>query len=307
MGSDRFTLTFRGVRGGYPMPGSTTVGYGGNTTCFEIWAGEHLIIVDVGTGAINLGQEMLARHRATGKSIRATILFTHLHHDHTQGLPFFRPLIHPRAVLHIFGPRPSESTTLENGLIHDIQPPAFPLGLEDLYSERHFQHIRGRDRIVLGKPGESPQVLTIHDAQQDMLASSVTIDVHHGYHHPQSGILMYRISYQGRSLVIATDTEGFVGGDRQLIEFARGTDLLIHDSEYDEHEYADQAPVRQGWGHSTWRMAVDVAQTAEVERLALFHHSPAHSDDYLDEMEGRAQKVFPETFMAKEGMTVSLL
>jgi ribonuclease BN (tRNA processing enzyme) len=54
-------------------------------------------------------------------------------------------------------------------------------------------------------------------------------------------------------------------------------------------------------------MAVEVAQAAEVKRLALFHHSPTHSDDYLDEMEGRAQEVFPETFMAKEGMTISLL
>jgi ribonuclease BN (tRNA processing enzyme) len=179
--------------------------------------------------------------------------------------------------------------------------------MEDLYSLRQFYHIRGRDRIVLSKIDEPPRVLTVHDDLQDVPSSSVTIDVHHGYNHPQSGVLMLRISYQKRSLVIATDTEGYCELDRQLIKFARGTDLLIHDAEYDEHEYADQAPVRQGWGHSTWRMAVEVAQAAEVNRLALFHHSPAHSDDYLDEMEGRAQEVFPETFVAKEGMTISLL
>ena len=60
-------------------------------------------------------------------------------------------------------------------------------------------------------------------------------------------------------------------------------------------------------GHSTWRMAVDVAQAADVKQLVLFHHSPGHSDDYLDEMLLRAQAVFAETIMAQERKVVSLL
>jgi phosphoribosyl 1,2-cyclic phosphodiesterase len=306
-GEGRFTIKFRGVRGGYPMPGPTTVRYGGNTTCFEVRAGPHLIIVDVGTGGIELGREMVAHHQETGEPIRATLLLTHLHHDHTQGLPFFRPFLHPKAKLSIFGAKPGRENTLEKALIHDIQPPVFPLGLEELYSQREIHHIRGGDRIVLIDPAEPPSLVSVHDELSELPPHAVVVRVHHGYHHPQEGVLMFRIQYRERSLVIATDTEGYFNTDRRLIKFARGTDLLIHDAEYDEHDYADQMPIRQGWGHSTWRMAVEVAQAAEVKQLVLFHHSPAHSDDYLDEMLVRAQAVFAETIMAQEGWVVSLL
>jgi ribonuclease BN (tRNA processing enzyme) len=54
-----------------------------------------------------------------------------------------------------------------------------------------------------------------------------------------TGVLIFRIAFKGCSVVIATDTEGYAGGDRKLIEFAQGCDLLVHDAEYQENEYAD--------------------------------------------------------------------
>jgi phosphoribosyl 1,2-cyclic phosphodiesterase len=105
MSRDQFTVRFRGVRGGYPVPGPTTVNVGGNTTCFEVRVAGHLIIVDAGTGIISLGKEMLAHHLATGEPMRATILITHTHHDHTQGFPFFLPARRAQCTLYIFGPK----------------------------------------------------------------------------------------------------------------------------------------------------------------------------------------------------------
>lgn len=309
MNDDTFTLTFRGVRGGYPMPGPTTLKYGGNTTCFEVRAGAHLIIVDGGTGIISLGMDMVRAFQTQGTPMRAVLLFTHLHHDHTQGMPFFVPLRHPEATLYIYGAAPSETTSLQDELYRAVIPPVFPLGTEELYSRQYYEHIRGGDCLVLTDPALPPVLFGI--AEQDALVklppSAVTIHVHHGYNHPRAGILIFRITYRRRSLVIATDTEGYVGSDQKLIAFARRADVLVHDAEYDEHEYCSVSPVRQGWGHSTWRMAVEVAQQAQVKRLVLHHHNPMHDDAYLEDMERRAQELFPNTIMAQEGLTLDVL
>ncbi len=307
MSNDEFTIQFRGVRGGHPMPGPQTVKYGGNTTCFEVRVGGNMVIVDAGTGVISLGREMIERHHASKEPILATLLLTHLHHDHTQGLPFFSPIHDQHATIYIFGAKPSDTTTLDQELWQALQPPLFPIGLEELYSQRHVQHIRGGDKIILQGAGASPQLITVHHPPFETSPEAVTIRVLHGYNHPRVGILIFRIEYKGRSAVIATDTEGFVGGDRKLINFAQGADLLIHDAEYDEHEYGNQRIIRQGWGHSTWRMAVEVAQAAGIKQLGLFHHSTTHDDAFLDAMERKAQAVFPNTFMAREGLAVSVL
>ena len=287
------------------MPGSTTVKVGGNTPCIEVRAGGHLLIVDAGTGIISLGQDIVAQHHATGEPMYVTILMTHTHHDHTQGFPFFLPARNSRCTLYIFGPKLLEED-LQGVLARAMAPPVFPLGLEELNSQRHIRHIRQGDIIVLTDPAAPPQLLGLNDDQSQVPADAVTVRVQLSYNHPLGGVLIFRISYRGRCAVVATDTEGYVGGDRRLAQFVHGADLLIHDAEYDEDEYADQSVIRQGWGHSTWRMATDVARIAGVKRLALFHHNPGHDDTFLENMERKAQAVFPGAFIAREGMAVEL-
>src|SRR5512147_37181 len=97
--ADELRVKFWGVRGSYPTPGAGTVRYGGNTSCVEVRLGEQTIILDAGTGIIPLGRE-LARRRVS----EMLLLFSHLHHDHIQGLPFFVPAYLPNARLHIIGP-----------------------------------------------------------------------------------------------------------------------------------------------------------------------------------------------------------
>ncbi len=305
MSEGPFVVNFRGVRGGYPMPGPTTVKTGGNTTCIQVRVAGHLIIVDAGTGIISLGQEMMAHQRATGEPMRATILMTHTHHDHTQGFPFFLPARHANGTLYIFGPKLFEED-LQDVLARAMAPPVFPLGLEELNSDRHIQHIHQGDLIVLTEPEEPPWCLGLRDGREHVPSDAVVIQVHRSYAHPSGGVLIFRINHRQRSVVIATDTEGYIGGDRRLARFAKGADLLIHDAEYDEDEYADRGVIRQGWGHSTWRMATDVALTAGVKRLALFHHNPGHDDEFLEAMERKAQAAFPTAFIAREGVIVEL-
>jgi len=298
-----FEVTFWGVRGGYPKPGPTTVEFGGNTTCMEIRVADRLIIVDAGTGIVGLGEKLFTQHRADKKPIVATILFTHTHHDHTQGFPFFRPSHLGSSILYIFGPKLLHQD-LEVVLDRAMLPPVFPVRLEDLKSMRIIRNISENEMLVLGDSNE-PQVC---NAYRDNLACSpweVRVRIMRSYAHPQGGVFIYSIEAGGRRVVIATDVEGYAGGDRRLINFARGADLLIHDAEYTTDEYLG-TPARQGWGHSTWEMAVEVAQAAGVGQLALTHHSVYHDDAFMADMERQAQARFPATVVAREGMTLDV-
>jgi phosphoribosyl 1,2-cyclic phosphodiesterase len=296
--NENFTIKFWGVRGSHPSPGGDTIRYGGNTACVEVNAGGHTIILDGGTGIIPLGRDLAKRARQSGKATHATILFSHLHHDHTQGFPFFVPAYNPASRLHLFGPGASEQA-LEELLARNQMPPAFPVTLRDMNAAKDIRSLNEMDVISfdaggprLGKP-DSPDGLSI------CLMKS--------HAHP-GGVYVYRIEWRGLSLVYATDTEGYVGTDRRLAAFAKGADLLIHDAQYSEEHYRglNGWMSTQGFGHSTAQMACELAVAAGVRQLALFHHDPSYNDDAVQELELRANALFVGAFAAREGLEVTL-
>ncbi len=302
--SNSIQVTFWGVRGSYPSPGTRTARTGGNTPCVQVRAGKHLIILDAGTGVIGLGNSLVNQFQVDKKPINATILFTHTHHDHTQGFPFFAPTYLPVTTLYIFGPRTLEED-LHGVLARAMLPPVFPITLEQLPCVRIVRNLSEGELIVLNSDHTEPRVLA---GQRDGLPHSVDtvhIQAHRSYAHPQ-GVYVYRIEHNGQAIVYATDTEGYVNGDQRLIRFVRGATLLIHDAQYTEAEYASPTTAKQGWGHSTWQMAVNVAQSAGVKQLVLFHHDPDHSDEMLEQVEREAQAVFPGARLAREGLTIEL-
>jgi phosphoribosyl 1,2-cyclic phosphodiesterase len=299
-----FSVTFWGVRGGYPKPGPTTNKFGGNTTCIEVRAGRHLIIIDAGTGIISLGEHLIAQHQATGKPIIATILFTHTHHDHTYGFPFFAPSNLGSSILYIFGPMLLHQD-LDAVLGRAMLPLVFPVRLDELRSMRVIRNISDTEVIVFDEPDAPPTVCNAYHEYETSHLWEVKVRSMRSYAHPQ-GVFIYRIEVGDRKLVIATDVEGYAGGDRRLIKFAQGADLLIHDAEYTEQEYLDGKPPRQGWGHSTWQMAVEVAQAAGVKQLALTHHNTLHDDAFLEDVERQAQARFPAAVVAREGLTLDI-
>lgn len=304
MPGQTFSVTFWGVRGGYPKPGPATNKFGGNTTCLEVRAGYHLIIIDAGTGIIGLGEKLMAQHQADKKPIVATLLFTHTHHDHTQGFPFFMPSRLGSSVLYIFGPRWLHQD-LEAVLARAMLPPVFPVTLDELSSMRVIRNISESEMIVLSEPEAPPQVCNIYREYEACSPWEVRVRIMRSYAHPQ-GVFVYGIEMGDRKLVFVTDVEGYAGGDRQLIQFARGADLLIHDAEFTAEEYLDGNPPRQGWGHSTWEMAVEIAQAAEVKKLVLTHHNAHHDDAFLEDIEQQAQALFPAAIVAREGLTLKI-
>jgi phosphoribosyl 1,2-cyclic phosphodiesterase len=297
--------TFWGVRGGIPVPGPATVEFGGNTTCLEVRAGPHLIIIDAGTGIIQLGAKLEAERARSGQPIAGTLLFTHGHHDHTQGLAHFAPLCFGDSYFHVLGPQVF-GLDLREMLTRATRPSIYPTPLDHLENMRSIRTVYERQAIVLLQPGIEPVVKDLDLGEPSVPSGAVRICLYHSSHHPRGGVLIYRIEYRGRKLVFATDTEGYEGGDQRLIRLARGADLLIHDAEYTDQEYGGPPLARQGWGHSTWRMAVDVGQQAGAKQLALTHHHAGHDDACLRAIEREAQAIFPSAFVVREGTIIEL-
>jgi len=314
--SDELRVKFWGVRGSYPAPGEGTVKVGGNTASVEVRAGDRTIILDAGTGIIPLGRE-LARtpvlplsfasgttvaSDARGRALEVVMLFSHLHHDHTQGFPFFVPAYVPNARLHIFGPGGTPET-LSRVLEHNQSTETFPVSLRDMASSKDIQSVRESQVIVWDEAG-----VRVAESATGLGNDAVVIRIHKSYAHP-GGVYVYRITWHGKSIVYATDTEGYVGTDRRLVQFAKDADVLIHDAQYSEEHYRGQLtgfPSTQGYGHSTVTMACEVAAASEVGQLVLFHHDPSYSDAVVTGLEAWAKAHFSESQAAYEGLEIIL-
>jgi phosphoribosyl 1,2-cyclic phosphodiesterase len=295
--SNELSVKFWGVRGSYPAPGAGTVKYGGNTACVEIRAGERTIILDAGTGIIPLGRE-LARKQVS----EVVLLFSHLHHDHTQGFPFFVPAYLRNAKLHIFGPDGTHES-LKNVLEHNQSSETFPVGLRDMASSKDIQSVRESQVIVWDEVG-----IRVGKSASGVGDDAVVIRIHKSYAHP-GGVYVYRITWHGKSIVYATDTEGYVGTDRKLAQFAKDADVLIHDAQYLEAHYRGQLagfPATQGYGHSTVTMACEVAAAAEIRQLILFHHDPSYTDAIVTGIEASAKAQLNDAQAAYEGLELVL-
>ncbi len=296
--TQRFRARFWGVRGSYPTPGPRTVRYGGNTSCVEVEVGSQTIILDAGSGIIKLGHDLL--RRSAGEQLNVSLFITHGHGDHLVGLPFFSPLYEQRACIDFFGPR-LDDRSIEQLVTPLMSQPYFPVDIRKLPSRRAFHTLDGNEH-VLWRKGESEPMLA-HEASPPH-DGDICVSVILTNSHPLNGAAVYRIEYAGHSLVFATDVEWKEQCEPAFLAFVDKADVLIHDAQYTNSDY-EQA--RQGFGHSTIKMATDVAREAQVGQLILFHHEPTYDDDKLDAMQAAARTLFPRAYSAYEGMEIDLL
>ena len=304
-----FTIKFWGVRGSHAAPGERTVQFGGNTPCVEMRCGDSLLILDAGTGLIPLGRSLLQRGARPGQAVEAALFFSHLHHDHTQGFPFFTPAYLPSTRLHLFASRALEQP-LEKVLAGSMRAPLFPVRLAELGASKRFYTLAESSLVLLG-----PSVggVKVCDSQNSPAGDSLPPDVARvrllrSSAHP-GGVLVFRIEYQGKALVYASDIEGYVDSDQRLAAFARGADVLIHDAQYTDAHYLGQVPglpATQGWGHSTASMACALARAAGVHQLVLFHQDPSYADAAVLAQQEHARRLFPESLAAYEGLEIEL-
>lgn len=301
--AEAFIVRFWGVRGSYPVSGGAAQRIGGHTSCVEVQVGGHEIILDAGTGLIPLGQLFREQMKVSPPTI--TILFSHLHYDHILGLPFFDPLYQPGASLYLAGPRLAGKSIAET-LCGAITSPYFPVDLREAPATCAFYTLEPGDYLLWHAGDAQPHLHTerLNGASRQSSSDDVRVSFLHTAAHPRNGCLISRIEYRGHSLVYATDVEWGEADNQQLIRFAAGADVLIHDAQYSEEDYL---AAKHGFGHSTPHMATEVARAAGVKRLLLFHHDPEHDDRVLEQLEGTAQRAFSATNLAFEGLEVPLL
>ncbi|MGO9819941.1 MAG: MBL fold metallo-hydrolase [Solirubrobacteraceae bacterium] len=251
-------VTFWGVRGSVPVTGPAAAGFGGNTSCVQITAGDgSQVILDAGTGIRGLGLALAGRSRSVH------ILLTHLHLDHIQGLMFFAPLFDPGTEVTIWGPT-SEHRPLRERLGRYLSQPLSPLEIRDLPARVRFED-------ALRSPWR------IGDLQV-----KAALVAHRG---PTLG---YCITAETSSVCYLPDHEPGLGEDLGSAEpdwisgyaLAKDASLLIHDCQYDDVEYG----ARRGWGHSRVSDALTFALRSRCGQLMLTHHDPDHDDARLEEI-----------------------
>jgi len=299
-GNDLF-VRFWGVRGSHPVPGKSTLRFGGNTSCIEIRANNHIIILDAGTGIVNLGHQLLKEFQNSKKPLKLTILFSHTHFDHLQGIPFFLPAYQPTCSLNFYGPKVF-SRNLEEILTQSMEPQFSPIELNELKAKMNFHNLHENNALVFKENSDKPTLVWQNELND---STEAVVKIMRSYAHPKIGVFFFKVEVNGKSVVYATDTEGYAGNDTRLIEFAKDTELLIHDAQYAPDEYLDKSFSKQGFGHSTYDMAAKVAGEAGAKRLALFHHDPSHDDDKLAAMEAQTKELFPNSMVATEGVEFS--
>lgn len=304
-------VRFWGVRGSIPVPGRATSRYGGNTSCVEVRPKNAApIIIDAGTGLRRLGKSLMEEAFGDGKG-KTSILISHTHWDHVQGLPFFSPLYREGNQIHIFARQRDQH--LEAVFSQQNDSPYFPVPLSAMRAGMHFHELIEGARFDIGK-------------------AQVTCT---RLNHPWVAIA-YRIDVDGASVVYCADTAPFTdilfgrefivtapSLDQPLppdvaeelakmragvVALARNADLLIYDTQFTIDEYK----LRPHWGHSHPDDAIQIARDANVKRLCLYHHAPMRSDDQNDAILAKYRDVVHqshdkfELLSAYEGLEVVL-
>ncbi len=305
-----FKVKFRGVRGSYPIANKDFLEYGGNTSCVEVNVNGHLIILDAGTGLINIGSELMEKYIASGINsaertpVNATVLISHIHQDHIQGFTFFRPLHIPSSIINVYG-NVNYNESLSDELAELLFGKSFPLDLGDIAGNLNIKDLNETEGIIL-RHGEPPIIKRIENENDACVEEDdVLITCYRSYAHPQEGVIIYKISYKDKVLVYATDKESYPGGDKKLANFARGCNLLIHDAQYTMEDYMDAYAPKQGYGHSTFDMAIEAKHQTHAEKVVFFHYDPAYDDNKLNAIKEHYKN--DDIIFAYEGLEIDLM
>ena len=277
-------IHFCGVRGSTPAPGIDFVRYGGHTSCLALTqdgAAHPTLILDAGIGLQSVTSLL------DGAPFAGTILLSHLHWDHTFGLPFFAAGDRADARAAVLIPQQDGDQTPASVLARVMSPPFFPIGPTDLEGSWTFSAIA---------PGE------LRVEGFEVLAHEIP--------HKGGRTFGYRISDGHSTMAYLPDhcptalgpgEDGFGEYHPAAIELAHGADVLVHDAQLFPEELASDGH----FGHAVADYAVELARRAGTRSVVLFHHRQDRTDEALDGLARRFRGTFPHVIVAKEGAVLN--
>jgi phosphoribosyl 1,2-cyclic phosphodiesterase len=277
-------IKFWGTRGSIGVPGVGTVRYGGNTTCVEVRADGEIIVLDAGSGIRPLGSTL---HREFGaKPIKLSLLITHAHWDHIQGLPFFSPVYDKKNEIRVLGYNGLD-TSFSEILAEPMKAPFFPVAMRELSGTVDIKALTEME-FTIGEV-QVRAMFVNHPgvcAGYRLLTSAGSIAFLPD-HEP------YDFLHSARGNQMSAEQAKKIGAEERasLIQFLHGSDILILDAQYTDEEYQRHI----GWGHGSVSSVVSLALDAEVHRLLLFHHDPGHDDQMVEKMVECARKLVAES------------
>ncbi len=227
---------------------------GGNTSCVYVHLGGRHIILDAGSGMRRLGEYLMGKEFGKGRG-KAHIFLSHTHWDHIMGFPSFLPAFKSGNEIIVYGVH----TGLEHRFSVQQEDEFFPVSLSAMGAIIDFVQMRKEETISIG----------------DIRVTNIMLN------HP-GGSFAYRLDYNGKSVVYATDSE-YKNNDEKLqryIQFFKDADVLIFDAQFTIEESIE----KENWGHSTAIQGVDMAARAGVKNLYFFHHDPSYTDAKLEEI-----------------------
>jgi phosphoribosyl 1,2-cyclic phosphodiesterase len=267
-------LLLLGVRGSTPTPGPDFVRYGGHTSCVAVipdGATDPTLVLDAGTGI----RELTAR--LSTRAFHGSIVLSHLHWDHVQGLPFFAAGDRHASEVDLYMPG-QRGETGRDLLARIMSPPAFPIEPGGLNGTWSFNTIEPGTYSIGG-----------------FVVSCAELA------HKGGRTFGYRVSDDSGSIAYLPDHGPVQGCSDEARALIAGVDVMLHDAQFLEGERA----VADEYGHSTIDEAIDLATEARVGTLVLFHHSPARTDDQMDALAASTTAPMP-LIMAREGETIDV-
>ncbi len=274
--NNQFEIKFWGTRGTLPVFGPEFAQTGGNTNCIELTCGDETIIIDAGTGFRNLGQKLCLEEKQN-----LSLLLTHAHYDHVEGIPFFAPFFNPENSVDVYCGELDASTGGEDIFDKFMSRPLFPV-TPDIFTAK----INFNDLV-------SSQSFTIGD---DIKVRTASLN------HP-GGATGYRVDYNGKSFACITDTEHIIGTHNDaILELIDGVDLFVYDCSHTDAEFENFI----GFGHSTIEEGARLCKLANAGAIKAFHHIPQRTDAELAISDVFIKKSNPANSIAREGETIKL-